>query len=94
MILFTLWLCYNLLKNIILISVIDWVVEKRFKGILENNPHINQIHTVDLNKVKRNKSLKLLFIEVSKARKFGNYDVVIDLQGLIKSAIIAKFISK
>ena len=72
--------------------VIDWVVEKRFKGILENNPHINQIHTVNLNKVKRGKSLKLLFIEVSKVRKFGQYDVVIDLQGLIKSAIIAKLI--
>jgi heptosyltransferase-1 len=34
-----------------------------------------------------------LFTEVSKARKFGNYDIVIDLQGLVKSAIIAKFIS-
>ena len=74
-------------------SVIDWVVEKRFKGILENNPHINQIHTVNLSKAKRNKSLKLLFTEVSKVRKFGQYDVVIDLQGLIKSAIITKFIS-
>ena len=74
-------------------SVIDWVVEKRFKGILENNPHINQIHTVNLNKVKRDQSLKLLFTEVSKARKFGQYDVVIDLQGLIKSAIITKLIS-
>ena len=74
-------------------SVIDWVVEKRFKGILENNPHINQIHTVNLNKVKRDKSLKLLFTEVSKVRKFRQYDVVIDLQGLIKSAIITKFIS-
>ena len=74
-------------------SVIDWVVEKKFKGILENNPHINQIHTVNLNNVKRDKSLKLLFTEVSKVRKFGQYDVVIDLQGLIKSAIITKFIS-
>ena len=74
-------------------SVIDWVVEKRFKGILENNPHINQIHTVNLNKVKRDKSLKLFFTEVAKVRKFGQYDVVIDLQGLIKSVIITKFIS-
>jgi len=74
-------------------SEIDWIVEKRFKGILENNPHINQIHTVSLNKVKYNKSLKLLFTEVFKVNKFGNYDVVVDLQGLIKSAIITKFIS-
>jgi heptosyltransferase-1 len=71
---------------------IDWVVEKRFKGILENNQHINQIHTINLNKVKRVKSIKLLLTELSKVRKFGKYDVVIDLQGLIKSAIITKFI--
>ena len=74
-------------------SVIDWIVEKRFKGILENNPHINKIHTVNLNMIKRSKSLKLLFTEVSKASKFGQYDLVIDMQGLIKSAIITKFIS-
>ena len=74
-------------------SLIDWVVEKRFKGVLENNPHINQIHIVNLNLVKRTQSIKLLFTEVLKARKFGKYDVVIDLQGLIKSALITKFIS-
>ena len=74
-------------------SVIDWIVENRFRGILENNVHINQIHTVNLNSIKKNKSPKLLFTELSKVRKFGQYDVVIDLQGLIKSAIIAKFIS-
>ena len=33
-------------------SVIDLIVEKRFKGILENNPHINKIHTVNLNMIK------------------------------------------
>ena len=60
---------------------------------MENNPHISQIHTINFNKAKRNKSLKLLFTEVSKVRKFGKYDVVIDMQGLIKSAIITKFIS-
>ena len=74
-------------------SEIDWVVEKRFKGILDNNPHINQIHTVSLAKIKRDKSIKALLTELSKVRKFGKYDVVIDLQGLIKSAIIAKFVS-
>jgi len=72
---------------------IDWVVEKRFKGILENNPHINQIHTVNLNKAKKQKSLILLFKEIMQVKKYGKYDVVIDMQGLIKSAIITKFIS-
>ena len=29
-------------------SEIDWIVEKRFFEVLENNPHINQIHQVNL----------------------------------------------
>ena len=71
-------------------SVIDWVVEKRFKGILENNPHINQIHTINLNAVKKQKSLKLLFKELIQVRKYGKYDLIIDAQGLVKSAIVTK----
>jgi len=33
-----------------------------------------------------------MLIELSKIKKFGEYDVVIDLQGLIKSSIVSKFI--
>ena len=73
-------------------SKIDWIVEKRFKGILENNPHIDQIQTINLNKAKKNKSLKLLFQELARVKKFGEYDLVIDFQGLIKTAIVAKLI--
>ena len=72
-------------------SEIDWVVEKRFQGVLENNAHINQIHTVNLNEVKKKKSLKLLFKELLQVRKFGKYDLIIDVQGLVKSAIVLKF---
>ena len=71
-------------------SEIDWVVEKRFKGILENNPHINQIHTVNLNAAKKQRSLKLLFKELIQVRKYGEYDLIIDIQGLVKSAIVTK----
>jgi len=71
---------------------IDWVVEEGFKGILENNPDIDTIHTVNIKKAKKNKSFRLLFKELSKLRKLPKYDVVIDTQGLIKSAIVARFI--
>ena len=74
-------------------SRIDWIVEKRFKGILENNPHIYQIQTVDINKAKINKSLKLLYRELVSVKNFGKYDIVIDLQGLIKTALITKFVN-
>ena len=71
---------------------IDWVVEEAFKGILANNPDIDTIHTVNIKKAKKNNSLKLLFQEFSKLRKLPKYDIVIDAQGLIKSAIVARII--
>ena len=71
---------------------IDWVVEEGFKGILTNNPDINTIHTVNIKKAKQQKSLKLLFSELKKLRKLPKYDVVIDTQGLIKSAIVSRVI--
>ena len=72
--------------------VIDWVVEASFKEILANNPDINKIHTVNIKQAKQKKSLKLLFKELKKIRQFGYYDLVIDLQGLIKSALVSRII--
>ena len=42
-------------------SEIDWVVEKRFQGVLEKNPHFNKIHTVNLNGVKKKEISKVTF---------------------------------
>ncbi len=72
--------------------VIDWVVEASFKEILANNPDINKIHTVNIKQAKQKKSFKLLFKELKKIRQFGYYDLVIDLQGLIKSALVSRII--
>ena len=73
-------------------STIDWVVEEGFKDILTNNPDINEIHTVSIKKAKQQKSIKLLFNEIKKLRKLPRYDIVIDTQGLIKSAIVSRAI--
>jgi len=73
-------------------SEIDWFVEKRFFGVLENNPHINQIHQVSLKSVNKLKSLFLIGKELRKISKFGKYDLVIDMQGLVKSALVARMI--
>ncbi|CAA6820049.1 MAG: Lipopolysaccharide heptosyltransferase I (EC [uncultured Sulfurovum sp.] len=73
---------------------IDWVVEQGFKEVLENNPHIDNILTVNLKNIKKNKMA--LFSEIKKIRSYGknNYDLVIDAQGLLKSAITAKILGK
>ena len=74
-------------------SKIDWIVEEKFKGLLENNPHLNNIYSVSLQKAKKRKSFFLLFKELRKIRKLKGYDFVIDAQGLLKSAIVSKMIS-
>ena len=72
---------------------IDWIVDDSYKELLEFNPDINKIHIVNIKKAKRKKSLYMLLNELRKVRKFGPYDLVIDLQGLIKSAVISRLIS-
>ena len=73
-------------------SQIDWIVDQQFKSVLENNPHIRKIHTVSFKKAKKEKSILLILKELNKIRVLGKYDLVIDAQGLIKSAIVAKLI--
>ena len=71
---------------------IDWVVEEKFKGLLDSHPQINQVHSVNLRNAKKKKSIYLLYKELKKFKKLESFDLVIDMQGLIKSALISKFI--
>ncbi|HIQ47229.1 MAG TPA: lipopolysaccharide heptosyltransferase I [Sulfurovum sp.] len=73
---------------------IDWVVEEGFAGVLEGNPHIDNILPVNLKAIKKNKMA--LFTEIKRIKSYAknNYDLVIDAQGLIKSAITAKLLGK
>jgi heptosyltransferase I len=75
-------------------SQIDWIVEERFAGILQHNPDISSILTINLKALKHNKIL--FFKELKKIRNYSknNYDLVIDAQGLIKSAITARLLGK
>jgi heptosyltransferase I len=72
--------------------LIDWVVEESYAELLELNPNIHQIHLINFKKAKKKKSLTILLSELNKVRKLAPYDIVIDLQGLIKSALISKLI--
>ncbi len=72
---------------------IDWFVEKGFAPILEHNPHIDAIRPLNLHAIKRNKLA--LFNQIKLVRSYADdqhYDLIIDAQGLIKSAIVAKLL--
>jgi heptosyltransferase I len=71
---------------------IDWIVDEAYKELLDHCPDINQVHIIKLKECKKKKSLVLLLNELKKVRKLGPYDLVIDMQGLIKSAIVSKLI--
>ena len=72
--------------------VVDWFVEESYKELLVNHPHVNEVYVLNFKKVKRKKSLFMLLDELSKVRHIESYDVVIDMQGLIKSAIVSRLI--
>jgi len=73
---------------------IDWIVEERFAEVLKNNPDIDNILTVNLNSLKPTR--QAFFQQLKKIRSYArnNYDLVIDAQGLIKSAVTAKLLGK
>ena len=71
---------------------IDWIVEESYKELLELNSDINKVHVLNIKKAKKKKSIHLFLSELKKMRKLGPYDLVIDMQGLIKSALISRLI--
>lgn len=69
---------------------IDWITETPFAPLLRDHPLIDAVHAVPLKQIKREKSLGLLRRTVRMLRAIGPYDRIIDLQGLFKSAIVAR----
>lgn len=73
---------------------IDWFVESAFSGVLENNPDISNIIKLNLKAIKKDKKEIFNQIKLLKEYKKNKYDLVIDAQGLIKSAIVSSFLGK
>ncbi|MCK9467635.1 MAG: lipopolysaccharide heptosyltransferase I [Candidatus Absconditabacterales bacterium] len=71
-------------------SEIHWIVSEKFAEILKLNSDINKIHTLF------SKNEKNIFDTFTKSRKISeeNFDIVIDMQGLFKSAIVTNIIGK
>lgn len=71
---------------------ITWIVDSQFCDILKDSPLIDRIIDLPLRASKKNKTL--FFSIIKKVRNLGYFDMVIDTQGLLKSAIIGKFLKK
>ena len=73
---------------------IEWISEEIFTDVLKNHPLLSAVHTINLKKLKKTKSFSELKKTISKLRWLGTYDIIIDMQGLIKSAIVSRLIGK
>ena len=77
----------------------DWVVEEKFEAIPKWHPAVNRVIPIQLRQWKKNKKERYNFFKILKSlKKFHailnqeSYDLVIDAQGLMKSAVMARFV--
>ncbi len=69
---------------------VNFIIDSSFKDILEHNPYIDNIIPISLRAAKKDK--KLFFSEYKRVKEL-NFDEIYDLQGLFKSAVVAKLAS-
>ena len=72
---------------------IDWVVEESFAGIPALHPGVGEIIPVAVRRWRKNLFSRTVHAEISAfvtRLRSKTYDVVLDTQGLVKSAVIAR----
>lgn len=69
---------------------ITWIVDTNFAGIVDNSPFIDEVCAISLRSSKKNKFL--LFDIYKNLKSLNKFDVVMDFQGLLKSAIIGRLL--
>lgn len=73
---------------------IDWVVEESFADIPRMHPHVNQVFTIALRRWRKALVNAQTWSEIKRFKQLiaqQKYDIVIDTQGLLKSALITRF---
>ncbi|WQR76378.1 lipopolysaccharide heptosyltransferase I [Helicobacter pylori] len=70
---------------------IEWFVDERFSAILEHSPYIDKLHPIALKSALKTFNLLKIF-KLFKSLRAYEYDIIIDMQGLIKSALITQML--
>ncbi|WP_373032362.1 lipopolysaccharide heptosyltransferase I, partial [Sulfurovum sp.] len=73
---------------------IEWFCEEVFAPVLQGHPDLKKVHAVPLKRIKKEKSPALLRTALKELKASGPFDKIIDMQGLIKSAVVARYIGK
>ncbi|GAA8948282.1 lipopolysaccharide heptosyltransferase I [Helicobacter pylori] len=70
---------------------IEWFVDERFSAILEHSPYIDKLHPIALKSALTTFNPLKIF-KLFKSLRAYEYNIVIDMQGLIKSALITQML--
>ncbi|WP_231212561.1 lipopolysaccharide heptosyltransferase I [Helicobacter pylori] len=70
---------------------IEWFVDERFGAILEHSPYIDKLYPIALKRTLTTFNPLKIF-KLFKSLRAYEYDIVIDMQGLIKSALITQML--
>ncbi len=68
---------------------IEWFVDERFGAILEHSPYIDKLHPI-ASKSALTTFNPLKIFKLFKSLRAYEYDIIIDMQGLVKSALITQ----
>lgn len=71
---------------------ITWVTDQRFAGLLDCQPDVEQVIALDLKGIKKRPSWSALVAQFQALRSAGPFDRVIDLHGMIKSAVVGSLL--
>ncbi len=77
-------------------ACLGWAVEEAFAGLVKLHPAISEAIPVSLRGIRRNPLSAAPWKRLAAARRTmgrGHWDYVVDTQGLLKSAIVARFAS-
>lgn len=70
---------------------IEWFVDERFSAILEHSPYIDKLRPIALKSALKTFNPLKIFKLFKNLRAY-EYDIIIDMQGLIKSALITQML--
>ncbi|WP_120930129.1 lipopolysaccharide heptosyltransferase I [Helicobacter pylori] len=70
---------------------IEWFVDERFGTILEHSPYIDKLHPIALKSMLKTFNPLKIFKLFKNLRAY-EYDIIIDMQGLVKSALITQML--
>lgn len=73
---------------------LTWIADSKFADILDYNPDLRTIIKLDLKATKKSFSLKKVKSEFRKIITHRDFDLAIDLHGMLKSAIITRVMAK